>query len=74
VFLEEADVFDDDDDDVLEDPELEELVEAAVLDRDDEGVVDDLESEVPAKRLEERMLEGKDTSIRRSSTARNICD
>jgi hypothetical protein len=72
VFLEEADVFDDEDD--LEDPELEELVEVAVLDRDDEGVVDILESEIPAKRLEDQMLEGKDTSTRRSSTAGTICD
>jgi hypothetical protein len=70
--LEEADVFDDEDD--LEDPELEELVEAAVLDRDDEGVVDALELEVPAKRFEDRMLEGKDMSIKRSSTTGNICD
>jgi hypothetical protein len=70
--LEEADVFDDEDD--SEDLELEELVEAAVLDRDDEGAVDVLESEVPAKRFDDRMSEGKDTSIRHSSTTGNICE
>jgi hypothetical protein len=57
--------------DDLEDPKLEELVEAAVLDRDHKGVVDGLELEVPTKRLDDRKSEGKDTSIRRSSTT---CD
>lgn len=65
-------MFDDEDD--LEDPELEELVEAAVLDRDDEGVVDALELEVPAKWFEDQMLEGKDMSIKRSLTTGNICN
>lgn len=65
-------MFDDEDD--LEDPELEELVEAAVLDPDDEGVVDALELEVPAKWFEDQMLEGKDMSIKRSLTTGNICN
>jgi hypothetical protein len=71
---EEADVLDVEDD--LEDPEPEEVVEEdeAMLDLDDEGVMEALESEVPAKRLYDRMSEGKDTSIRRSSTTSNICD
>jgi hypothetical protein len=74
--LEDADVLDVEDD--LEDLELEEVLEddEAVLDRDDEGVVDDLELEleVPEKRFEDRIAEGKDISIRRSSTTGNISD
>jgi hypothetical protein len=58
VFLAEADVFDDEDD--LEDLEPEEFVEEdeAVLDLDEAGVVAVLESEVPAKMLDDRMSEG----------------
>jgi hypothetical protein len=46
----------------------------AVLDLDDEGVVDVLKLEVPAKRFDDRISEGKDTSIKRSSTTGNMCD